>query len=132
MIASALLLVAATAMSVGFLLVRGSFDLPGSGRAGPTAGGGGALAEVGRPVADRDDRIPASWPGPRAQVACRDARNRAARDGDPGAPRPTPGTDARARHPASNAQSRTDGGRLLLLVPCPNAARLLDLHHPGG
>ena len=34
-IASALLLVAATAMSVGFLLVRGSFDLPAAA-AGPT------------------------------------------------------------------------------------------------
>ena len=121
MIASALLLVAAAAMSVGFLLVRGGFDLP--------AAAAGRRRSPWRPrtpsavaVADRDDRIaPSSAPTDGSGRARRRPRRRRDRDADPSpapTPAPTPAPAARSnRRPPSRRATAT-----LLLDPCPDAA----------
>ncbi|HEX5013936.1 MAG TPA: LysM domain-containing protein [Candidatus Limnocylindrales bacterium] len=118
-VASALLLVAATAMSVGFLLVRGSFDLPAAAAASapsqaavvasPSSVVSSPAATIAEPsVGSTDAAAPPATPPTEP----------------PATPTPTPAppTPAPTPAPPTPPAPRPTSDRYLLLVPCPNAA----------
>jgi hypothetical protein len=119
-IASALLLVAATAMSVGFLLVRGSFDLPAAA-AGPTqvAVAPSLTSAAPSPIATTASQ-PSYAPtdGPAASVRPTTAPPATATP----SPAPTPASTPAPATPRPTPTPAPTSDRYLLLVPCPNAA----------
>jgi LysM repeat protein len=115
-VVSALLLVAATAMSVGFLLVRGGFDVPAA-----AAPGRSQVAVVSAPPSLDPTHLPSTAPPPLASpeptaVPPSNPASPSAAATPPATPVPTPSPT-----PAATPAPTSD--RYLLLVPCPNVER---------
>jgi LysM domain len=113
-IAAILILIAATAMSVGFLLVRGGFDMPSG------AAGGSQLAAATVPPS----QAPAATPvvavaSPSATTtAIETAAASPSPSPAPPSPAPTPTPTAAPASPAPTPAPTSN--RYLLLVPCPS------------
>ncbi|HET9345550.1 MAG TPA: LysM domain-containing protein [Candidatus Limnocylindrales bacterium] len=107
-VASALLLVAAASMSVGFLLVRGGFDLP----VAPTASQVAIAPSALPPVASSEPTQTVPAPPTASPPPASPASTEPAPTEPPPSPSPAP--------PKATPASTSD--RYLLLVPCPGTA----------
>jgi hypothetical protein len=117
-VAAALTLVAAAAMSVGFLLVRGGFDLPAG------AAGGSQLAAATLPIPSDagQSQPPIATPDASSVPTPAPTATPAPTPAPPAAtPTPTPVATPAPPTPAPPTPSSTSN-RYALLVPCPNTA----------